>query len=171
MKPDWDKLMAEFSGSSDRLVGDVDCTAAGKPLCDSNGIKQFPTLKYGDPTKMKEYNGDKDFSSLKDFVVSLGPTCGPGNINLCDEEQAKWIKKFQALSPRDLDAAINHLNTKMKRAKETWEKQKAELNDEYDRAVKAKDDAIVKVKKQTGWEMMVGVLYHHRANKKQEFMW
>merc|ERR1719161_3182658 len=34
MKPDWDKLMKAFKDDESRLVADVDCTAAGKPVCD-----------------------------------------------------------------------------------------------------------------------------------------
>ena len=32
-------------GDSGKLVAHVDCTAEGKPLCDANGVKGFPTLK------------------------------------------------------------------------------------------------------------------------------
>ena len=42
MKPDWDKLMAEFNDSPTQLVADVDCTAEGKPLCDANGVADGP---------------------------------------------------------------------------------------------------------------------------------
>lgn len=34
MKPDWDKLMNEYENHESVLVGEVDCTAAGKSLCD-----------------------------------------------------------------------------------------------------------------------------------------
>ena len=46
MKPDWDKLMEEFKDSPTALVADVDCTADGKPICDDNGVRGFPTLKW-----------------------------------------------------------------------------------------------------------------------------
>ena len=54
MAPHWDKVMAEINvpGSS-TLVADVDCTAAGKPICDSNGVKGFPTVKLATPPRWK----------------------------------------------------------------------------------------------------------------------
>ena len=70
MKPAWDKLMDAFKDSNTALVGDVDCTAAGKPLCDSNGVRGFPTIKYGDPADLQDYNGGRDFDALKKFVES-----------------------------------------------------------------------------------------------------
>jgi len=47
MKPAWDKLMGEYKDHASALVADVDCTAEGKPLCDSNGVQGFPTIKWG----------------------------------------------------------------------------------------------------------------------------
>lgn len=45
MKPAWDQLSTEFLGSKGSGVYDVDCTAAGKPLCDANDVTGFPTIK------------------------------------------------------------------------------------------------------------------------------
>ena len=39
MKPDWDKLMEEFSGSATQLVAEVDCTDAGEDLCEELGVQ------------------------------------------------------------------------------------------------------------------------------------
>merc|ERR1711957_475935 len=55
MKPDWDKLMAEFKDSKTALVADVDCTAGGKALCDRIGVRGYPTIKQGDPNNMEDY--------------------------------------------------------------------------------------------------------------------
>merc|ERR1719424_1454380 len=38
MKPAWDKLAKEFADSTTAGVFDVDCTAAGKPLCSPANI-------------------------------------------------------------------------------------------------------------------------------------
>lgn len=55
LKPDWDKLIADFEGSATQLVADVDCTAGGKDLCDANGVRGYPTLKWGDPSDLQDY--------------------------------------------------------------------------------------------------------------------
>ena len=49
MKPDWDKLAEEYAGSTNVLIADVDCTAAGEPLCERFGIEGFPTIKVFNP--------------------------------------------------------------------------------------------------------------------------
>ena len=39
------KLMDEFAGDPVRLIADVDCTSAGKPLCEQFGVKGYPSIK------------------------------------------------------------------------------------------------------------------------------
>ena len=47
MKPDWDKLSAEYDDHATTLIGDVDCTAAGKPLCDKVGVRGYAGQAFG----------------------------------------------------------------------------------------------------------------------------
>ena len=47
--------MGEFEGSATQLIADVDCTAGGKDLCDANGVRGYPTLKWGSPDDLQDY--------------------------------------------------------------------------------------------------------------------
>merc|ERR1719473_222647 len=99
--------MGDYKGHASALVADADCTAAGKPLCDSNGVRGFPTIKYGDPAALEDYQGGRDFKSLQSFAQeNLKPICSPANIDLCEADAKAEIEKFQAMSSSDLDAAI-----------------------------------------------------------------
>merc|ERR1719486_1061983 len=99
--------MTQYENHKTTGVFDVDCTADGKPLCDANGVRGFPTIKFGDPNALEDYSGGRDFDALKKFAAeNLGPTCGPNNMDLCDADQKALIKKFQAMSAEELDAAI-----------------------------------------------------------------
>merc|ERR1711920_846721 len=132
MKPDWDKLMAEFKDSKSALVADVDCTAGGKPLCDSNGVRGFPTLKYGDPNNLEDYKGGRDFDALKKFAeTNLGPTCGPKNLDLCDDEKKDIIKKAETES--------ENVEKEFKTFVEGLQKS-------YETASKKKDEDLAKIK-------------------------
>eukprot|EP00409_Alexandrium_fundyense_P004668 CAMPEP_0185900634 /NCGR_PEP_ID=MMETSP0196C-20130402/151_1 /TAXON_ID=2932 /ORGANISM="Alexandrium fundyense, Strain CCMP1719" /LENGTH=61 /DNA_ID=CAMNT_0028619133 /DNA_START=146 /DNA_END=331 /DNA_ORIENTATION=+ len=60
MKPDWDKLMNNFNKgkrAEHGLIADVDCTTAGKDLCEKHGVKGFPSIKWGDPDALEDYDG------------------------------------------------------------------------------------------------------------------
>merc|ERR550525_1353507 len=107
MKPAWDRLMDEFKGKPSSLVADVDCTDAGKDLCEKHGVQGFPTIKWGDPSDLKDYEGGRDYEELKKFAdENLGPTCGPDHLDLCNEKQKKSIEKFQAMSNQELEGKI-----------------------------------------------------------------
>jgi hypothetical protein len=168
MKPAWDKLMAEFDGAADRMVGDVDCTAAGKPLCDSNGVQGFPTIKYGDPNNLEDYQGGRDFDSLKKFADdNLGPTCGPNNIDLCDDEQKAEIEKLQAMSADELDAAIKEKEGELEDAEATFKSEVEKLQKDYEGLMKTKDETIANVKA-SGLGMMKSVKAAAKSSGKEE---
>jgi hypothetical protein len=116
MKPDWDKLMGEFSGNPSVLIADVDCTEGGKDLCEKQGVEGFPTLKYGDPDDLKKYQGGRTFADLKSFAeANLGPQCGPGeNLHLCSDKVKAKIEKFMKMSATELQEKIDKAHEKVK---------------------------------------------------------
>merc|ERR1719426_89310 len=72
MKPDWDKLAAEFDGNDAVAIVDVDCTKDdSKDLCSKYGVRGYPTIKYftssTDPLGDK-YEGGRTYDDLKKFA-------------------------------------------------------------------------------------------------------
>lgn len=158
MKPDWDKLMTEYEGNSKIMVGDVDCTAEGKPLCDSNGVQGFPTIKHGDPASLEDYQGGRDFDSLSKFAAGLKPLCSPSNMDLCDDEQKAEIEKVQAMSDDDLDAAIKAADDKAELAETTFKTELDKLQALYKQLMEDKENTLKEVK-----DAGVGMLKSVRA--------
>jgi len=108
MKPDWDKLMSDFEGSPGAAVHDVDCTTEGKALCEKHGVRGYPSIKWGDPAEMKDYQGGRSYADFKKFAdENLGPQCGPGeNIDLCSAEIKGKIEGYLKMSKDKLDGKI-----------------------------------------------------------------
>lgn len=147
MKPAWDKLMDAFKDSNTALVGDVDCTAAGKPLCDSNGVRGFPTIKYGDPADLQDYNGGRDFDALKKHAdENLGPQCGPKNLELCSDAQKAEIEKVMTMSDDEITKKIKEAEEELENAETTFKSEVEKLQKSYEQLMKDKDDTIAKVK-------------------------
>jgi len=146
MKPDWDKLMEAFAGSATQLVADVDCTAAGKPLCDEVGVRGYPTIKYGDPADLQDYQGGRDFDSLNKFASELKPMCSPNNIDLCDSAKKAEIAKFQAMSAEELDKLIAVEEEKLEEAESLFKEEVQKLQDKYTSLSTEKDEKIAAVK-------------------------
>jgi len=146
MKPAWDKLMDEYKGHSSILIADVDCTAAGKPLCEANGVQGYPTIKYGDPSALEDYKGGRDADALSKFAKTLKPSCSPSNLDLCDEDKKKQITDLQAMPDKDLEAAIKEKEAEHESAEETFKTEVEKLQKKYEALKQEKEDAQAAVK-------------------------
>jgi len=139
--------MGDYEGHASALVADVDCTAEGKPLCDNNGVRGFPTIKWGDPNALEDYEGGRSYDALKEFADNnLKPTCGPANLDLCDDDKKAEIEALQAMSAEDLAAAIAEKEAEIEAAGTSFETQLKELQATYERISKEKEDTIAAVK-------------------------
>jgi len=147
MKPAWDKLMGDFADSTSAMIADVDCTAEGKPLCDANGVKGFPSIKYGDPSDLQDYQGGRDYDALKKFAdENLKAMCSPSNIDLCDDEMKEKINNFMEMEDAALDTLIEAEETKNEEAEETFKTEVEKLQKKYQELMTEKDEAIAAVK-------------------------
>jgi soluble cytochrome b562 len=157
MKPDWDKLMAEFEGSATQLIADVDCTAEGKSLCEANGIRGYPSLKWGDPAALEDYQGGRDFKTLKKFAEEkLKPMCSPANLDLCDADKKAEIQKFMDMADADLEKLIGEKEKEMADAEEEFKTFVEGLQSQYQEGMKKKDDALDAIK-ESGLGLMKAV--------------
>mmetsp|Transcript_116845 Transcript_116845/g.183746 ORF Transcript_116845/g.183746 Transcript_116845/m.183746 type:complete len:126 (+) Transcript_116845:223-600(+) len=101
--------MEDFKGSPTSLVADVDCTAGGSDLCEKHGVKGYPTIKYGDPAELKDYEGARSYDALKKFAdENLGPSCGPANLDLCSEGDKTKLESFMKMSAGKLEGKIRN---------------------------------------------------------------
>jgi hypothetical protein len=148
MKPDWDKLMDEFKDSATQLVAEVDCTSdGGKPLCDANGVRGYPTLKWGDPSSLEDYQSGRDYDSMKTFATeNLKPICSPANMDLCDDDEKKEIQKYLDMSDDDLSNGIKEKEAELEKAESDFKTLVESLQKQYQDATKEKEDKIAAVK-------------------------
>jgi len=156
MKPAWDKLMKKFDKKEGVLIADVDCTADGKDLCEEHGVEGFPTIKWGDPSALEDYEGGRDFKELEKFAnKNLKPLCSPANIDLCEGEKKEMIEKFMAMDAKDLEAQVEEKDAELKKLDEDFEAATKELQEKYESLEKTKI-------KEAGHAMMKAVLKHQK---------
>ena len=108
MKPDWDRLADEYVDSKTVVIGDVDCTAGGKPLCEKYGVKGYPTIKTFSSTDTEgtAYEGGRSYDDLKKHAETLGPSCSVDNKDLCSTDELKALEKYAAMSQARRDAKL-----------------------------------------------------------------
>jgi hypothetical protein len=140
MKPDWDKLMDAFADSDSALVADVDCTAEGKDLCTSQGIKGYPSIKWGDPANLEDYKGGRDYPSLEKFATeNLKPICSPSNIDLCDADKKAEIEKFLKMDGDELGKLIIESEKKIEDSETAFKEGVEKLQKEYQELMSNKE--------------------------------
>merc|ERR1719436_878122 len=139
MKPDWDKLMTSFKDHKTTLIADVDCTSEGKDLCETHGVEGFPTIKYGDPSDLQDYEGGCDFKALKKFVDDLGPLCSPANLELCSEDKKKQIKEYMDMGAAKLDELVSSKEAEIKKLQSDFDTMLEGLQKQYSEAQEKKD--------------------------------
>merc|ERR1712232_1048814 len=123
-----------------------DCIGAGEPLCGKVGVEGFPTIKYGDPADLQDYEGGRGYDELKAFAQGLGPQCGPANLDLCDDDKKKRIDEFSAMGASKREERINEEEAKIKTLNSDFEKFVEGLQKMYEEASKKKDADIASVK-------------------------
>lgn len=159
--------MKEYADHASILIADVDCTAAGKDLCETVGVEGFPTIKYGDPNSLEDYEGGRDFDDLQKFAKeSLGPRCGPANLDLCDAANKKKIEDFLAMPAADLTKAIEEKEAEMKKADTDLEELLKSLQSQYEEGTKKKDE-VKKAIKEGGLGLMKSVMAHRKTEKNE----
>merc|ERR1712137_1093192 len=147
IKPSWDKLMKEWEDSTVGLVADVDCIGAGESLCQTIGVEGYPTIKWGDPSSLEDYEGDRELDALKTFATeNLKPMCNPRNIDVCGEEKKKQIEEFQALSHGALSEKIAEQEALLKQSADSFSAEVQKLQDRYEALEKAKDQKVADIK-------------------------
>merc|ERR1712048_396526 len=119
----------------------------GKPLCDANGVRGFPTLKYGDPNALDDYQGGRTFDAFNSFAKeNLKPICSPANLALCDDEKEAEIDGFMSKSVEELDTAIKAEEAKLEAAEAKFKEEVEKLQATYQALMTAKDDEVAAVK-------------------------
>jgi len=165
MKPDWDKLMDAFADSETALVADVDCTAEGKDLCTEHGVRGYPTIKWGDPSNLEDYQGARDFKSLEKFAKeNLKPMCSPVNIDLCEADKKADIEKFLGMAGKELDDLIAEKEKEVEEAEAVFKKGVEELQARYQEMMQEKEKKEEEIKN-AGLGLMKACKMHSAKSK------
>jgi len=124
----WGDLGDDYAASSSVLIGDADCTADAKELCEKFEIRGYPTIKYfkdGAVWEGEDYSGGRDYDSLKKFVANeLEVKCDVNNPEECTDKEKAYIAKMKGKSAEDRKKQLDRLETmkdgKMKPELKNW---------------------------------------------------
>lgn len=148
LAPEWDKLAADWVDSPMGLVAEVDCTSPdGKKLCTAHRITGFPTIRYGDPKDLLQYNGGRTYRDLAAFCkANLKPPCSPLSLDSCTDEAVK--QEWQAIlfkSDEDIQALIAEERKKLKDANKEYKLRSKEMENQYNKILAEKETKIKEI--------------------------
>lgn len=132
MKDTWNKLGDEFADSSSVLIGDSDCTAAGKELCEAHEVRGYPTIKYFVDGEAKDYSGGRDLPALVQHVKdNMEVKCSVADPKDCTDKEKKFIEKQKAADAPARAKQLERLNkmkgSSMKAALKKWLNQRLHI--------------------------------------------
>ena len=143
MKPAWDQLSDEFSGSKTVIIADVDCTVE-QSLCSKYGVRGYPTIKSftGNPDG-DAYEGGRDYNALKKFAdESLGPSCSNDNIDLCDDDQKATLEKYNKMSAAERKKIVDDTDKEIADLEENFKADVKKLQSKYEELMAEKDATV-----------------------------
>jgi len=153
MKPDWDTLGSEYENSKTVIIADVDCTAAGKSLCEKFGVRGYPTIKYFNPPdeEGEDYKGGRTLDDLRKFASSeLGPGCSVDALENCSDAQKKDLEQYTSMAADERSSMLDKLKSELASAEAKHEALLKELQSTYkesmDTLEKLKEDSAPKIK-------------------------
>jgi len=147
-------------------------------LCEEHGVEGFPTIKYGETFDLQVYEGERELDDLKKFAKeNLGPSCGPKNLDNCDDAKKEQIAEFTEMAKRcestELDVGTCEstlLDAEIKQEKEELEAREKEFNTfveglqkELEEARKNKDKDIKEIVESSGLGLMKAVAAHEKS--------
>lgn len=117
----------DLDHSNNLTVAQVDCTS-NMLLCEQQGVKGFPTIKYyNDETGElgSSYEGERDsVAQLLSFASTLGPQCSHSRMDLCNDSELAIINNYLKLSADERTDLIDAAEASIRK-----------INDDFDLAV------------------------------------
>eukprot|EP00656_Telonema_subtile_P017231 TRINITY_DN1920_c0_g1_i8.p1 TRINITY_DN1920_c0_g1~~TRINITY_DN1920_c0_g1_i8.p1 ORF type:complete len:190 (-),score=43.82 TRINITY_DN1920_c0_g1_i8:333-902(-) len=100
----------------------------------SGRIQGYPSIKYGAPDALHDYEGGREYSDLSEFAKNnLGPTCGINTQEHCTQMQKTEILAAQTFSNDEIKTALQKKRDELKAVNDEFEAAAAALETEYER--------------------------------------
>lgn len=137
-KADFDKLMAEFEGHENVLVGALDCGGTGQAICTFAEVKDYPSLRFGNPNgkeleKLELYSGALTHDALSAFALGKwgeAMICKPEALKHCTDDEKNQIDSLKSLPVKRLDSVIADGEREVKELEDGFQRYVAEVERE-----------------------------------------
>jgi len=161
LAPTWEELAEKYKGHEFALVAEVDCTTQeAEDLCEAAGVEGYPTIKWGDPDGLEDYEGGRDLDELTAHAETYctKPVCSVAKLEYCDDATKKVITGLQAKSADDLKAIEMKVIDGQKAARSKMEEGMEKLNAMYEEMTEEYEAAMAKIEEDHNHRLVAQVL-------------
>lgn len=145
-----DRLKKDYADTPNVVIGHCDCTSNCKGKCGEYEVQGFPSIKLKVDGRIEEYNGGRDYNSMKREIekkMNPRPACSLDSKDACKPEDLKVLEESEKMTKAERAAKIKEIQQEVKdsrqQAKEL-EKKAAKLAESLD-LVKAGGQQVEKV--------------------------
>ena len=157
LAPAWDALTEDYKDSDTLYVGECDCTADCKDLCQHVGVQGYPTIKYGHASALEDYKGGRDLDSLQKHAQSIKPSCTPKRRDMCSTQEIEQLDDLLSKSKTELSQMIAEQEAIIATLEEEFKTSVEALQKTYTDLLSVKNEKTAQVH-ESGLKMMRSVL-------------
>lgn len=159
MAADWEKLAGDWESHEIGLIGEVDCDdQSNDSLCQAAGVQGFPTIKWGEPSELQDYQGGRDYGTLSAFAQeNLKPLCSLKNLDLCDDEKKATINELQNKSLEELEEIIDGVESKVQDEEQNFEAEVEKLQEMYEKLQGNMDAKVRAIKEEANFNLVKSI--------------
>uniref|UniRef100_A0A7S1ZUF1 Thioredoxin domain-containing protein n=1 Tax=Ditylum brightwellii TaxID=49249 RepID=A0A7S1ZUF1_9STRA len=170
MAASWETLAEEWAGNDSALIAEVDCTDdEAADLCEIEGVEGYPTVKYGDPAMLENYDGERSLDALSAFArKNLKPTCSPSHLELCSDEEKATIDKIQAMSLEELEDAIKTVVILIEELEDNADTEIERLQSAYEEILEELTWGQKHVKKKNNYSLLMSTYFQIKRKMEEE---
>merc|ERR1711976_89349 len=145
-----EKLKKDYFDTPNVVIGHCDCTSNCKGKCGEYQVQGFPTIKLKVDGRIEDYNGGRDYNSMKREIekkLNPRPACSLDSKDACKPEDLKILEESEKMTKAERAAKIKAVDQEIKDARKQakdLEKKAAELTASLD-LIKAGGQTVEKV--------------------------
>eukprot|EP00535_Pseudo-nitzschia_heimii_P011743 CAMPEP_0197196012 /NCGR_PEP_ID=MMETSP1423-20130617/32126_1 /TAXON_ID=476441 /ORGANISM="Pseudo-nitzschia heimii, Strain UNC1101" /LENGTH=252 /DNA_ID=CAMNT_0042649775 /DNA_START=483 /DNA_END=1241 /DNA_ORIENTATION=- len=161
MAEDWSKLEGDFDGHDVAFVASVDCTNEDNiMICVEAGVQGYPTLVWGGSADLQQYQGGRDYESLKAFAdrYVTKPVCGLSTRDACTDEEKAAIDAVASKSDDELTKTAETVRDLLRSAENDFEEYVERLQVEFEKKQDEHDDRIRSIRAEHDFNVVSTVL-------------
>lgn len=169
MADDWSELATGYAesnlkGDEEILIGKMDCTQPdNKSICQTYGIKSYPSLMYGDIVDLLEFPGQRTLEAWRELVMdhlkNPAKLCSVANTDACDADKKKHISDMMNRGATYIDLQIEEVEDRLGAIDYAQKTMVKKLQDRYkDRNEQKEADKLKLLKESSGLKWMKAIL-------------